>query len=214
MQRSIPYKKKDMDRVIGWFWRDSSKTQEKQDELPPTVAAQDTEKTKEPAENLTQVNSNLNKSNSAQVTEVNNQVNNVEPVLYSDVSLNTKMLLWIQKNTYLQPEDCLFCKLTATGCATLLLVGGLNAYSNAATKRNFRTVTVKTSYALIFAMWATFMCKEWCNAVFLPPGDQPRSFLEAEKLNFARYKEKVNFARSKESRKSKEKENKQESGQQ
>lgn len=179
-----------MERLTGWFWKGSSKAGDKQE----IVTSEKNEKESEAKQKLKlandsqQADSVLNKNNSAQTSVTDS----IKPVLFekTNLSLIVRLSLWLQKNTYLQPEDCLTCKLTLTGFATLLFLTGLNVYQVFYKRRGQlifhdselrRLKTAKTvGYGSMFAMFGIFLYGEWFNALVYPPGDKPRSFLERE----------------------------------
>lgn len=122
-----------MNRLIGWFSKDPSKTVYDEHETVLPL----------PPEPVTLVEDNTEVT----VTE------NVKPVLYTeaDLPVHARTLKGLQKYTYLQPEDCLFCKCTATLCATLLYTTGVSAYRSILPKRDKHSLRAVISYSLLFS---------------------------------------------------------------
>lgn len=151
-----------MERLVGWFWKGSSKTDD-QKEIENSLKAENSKELKGDST----ADSAPDKNNSAQ----NVVSESIKPVLYnkSDQSMIARLSLWLQERTYLQPEDCLTCKLTITACGTLFLLSGLNAYRIFFQKRkklfspksNVRRLRISTiaGYGSVFASkYYSFPC--------------------------------------------------------
>lgn len=133
-----------MDRVKGWFWKSSSSEDDKglsnkSQEIQPVLNKTSTQDNKDVTSEIT----NENNSSLEQFKTVP-----VKPVIVEDVSkaplryrlltsiktkaqnASDKLAPWFEKNTHLQPEDCLMCKLSLTSCVTLLYISSLFWTSN------------------------------------------------------------------------------------
>lgn len=191
-----------MDKVLGWFWKSSSQdgvkveqsTIDKKQEQSSVDMRQE-RKLEVKTADATRAAS-VNKNNNAFVVD---NVKETRTESITTVSDQTSSLLntfqqFLQKHTYLQPEDCLVCKLTLTGCATLFLITGI--YFIRQQRRILKVEKKMTSthntitliqYGLVTAIWAVLLQKEWYNALTKPPGLEPRSFQQAAKLDMLRF---------------------------
>lgn len=180
-----------MDKVLGWFWKGKTNdiTKNGQTATSGERDVQSTDQAKTDHISKTDTSRENSNNNNVPVTEVIN----IKPVLVADkpVPVSESITQFLQKHTYLKPEDCLLCKLTATGCATLLFISGINLIShqrkafilNKMLTDNRRT-TILFQYGIVTAIYAVILQKEWYNALTKPPGDAPRTFLNSLEKDF------------------------------